>query len=121
MSRVDLGAMDKLQQFARIGPAERELIAMATAELRAARELLACATEFEISERVTVAQRKGIDAVRWAVYRDRSFCLAKDGEWEYEPLPSSRDDAFIERCRFGTLAEAIAAMRAAVEKARKAC
>lgn len=36
-------------------------------------------------------------------------CLNKAGEWEYEPLPSSRDDAFIARCRFASAADAIGA------------
>ena len=33
--------------------------------------------------------------------------LANDGEWEYEPMPSSRDDDFLRRCRYATLADAI--------------
>jgi hypothetical protein len=39
---------------------------------------------------------------RWAVRR-LSSCLNSDGEWEYEPMPSSRNDAFYARCRFDTL------------------
>ena len=35
----------------------------------------------------------------WAVV-DGPFVLTKDGDWEYEPNPSSRDDEFYERCRF---------------------
>lgn len=86
MSRVDLGAMDKLQQFARIGPAERELIAMATAELRAARELLACATEFEVAQCTLIKSEEG-----WFVYVDMAIrnhyptlaeALAAAREWE---------------------------------------
>jgi hypothetical protein len=34
-------------------------------------------------------------AVRWL-----SRCWNRDGEWEFEPLPSSRDDAFKARTRF---------------------
>jgi hypothetical protein len=41
----------------------------------------------------------------WAV-RYMGEVLNKRGEWEYEPLPSNRDDAFRERCRFATPAEA---------------
>jgi hypothetical protein len=43
----------------------------------------------------------------WAV-RDESRCvvLNKLGEWEYEPSPSSRDDAFLVRCRYATPLEA---------------
>ena len=33
-------------------------------------------------------------------------CLNTKGEWEYEPQPSSRNDAFYKRCRFDTLEEA---------------
>ena len=29
-------------------------------------------------------------------------CLNKDGDWEYEPMPSGRDDDFLARCRFET-------------------
>jgi hypothetical protein len=28
--------------------------------------------------------------------------LNKLGEWEFEPLPSSRDDDFLSRCRYAT-------------------
>ena len=49
---------------------------------------------------------------KWAVRRNSS-CLAKDGEWEYEPTPSSRDDEFYARCRFDSLAEALAAVERA--------
>lgn len=36
---------------------------------------------------------------RWAVL-DGPMCLGSDGEWEYEPLPSNRDDAWIATHRF---------------------
>lgn len=42
----------------------------------------------------------------WAV-RNGPSCLAKDGQWEYEPMPSSRDDAFFERCRYPTAQAAL--------------
>jgi hypothetical protein len=51
----------------------------------------------------------------WAV-RYSSDCLNKSGEWEWEPMPSSRDDAFIARCRFATADEAIRAALAADKK-----
>lgn len=58
-------------------------------------------------------RRVRIDAVTGAFYdgtkyavRDGSMVLSKSGEWEYEPMPSSRDDDFYARCRFDTLAEA---------------
>ena len=43
---------------------------------------------------------------RWAVRR-LSQCLSREGKWEYEPMPSSRDDAFYARCRFNTLEDAV--------------
>lgn len=36
---------------------------------------------------------------RWAVL-DGHYCLGSDGEWEYEPQPSNRDDAWIDTHRF---------------------
>lgn len=35
----------------------------------------------------------------WAIV-DMGYCLNTDGEWEPEPRPSNRDEAFIERTRF---------------------
>lgn len=43
--------------------------------------------------------------VRYAV-RQAGECLSKTGEWEYEPMPSSRDDNFFSRFRFETWEEA---------------
>lgn len=47
-------------------------------------------------------------AAFWAVRRD-GFALNKQGEWEYEPMPSSRTDEFLERCRFADVNDAISA------------
>lgn len=55
-------------------------------------------------------QRDG--AVRWAI-RERGFCLSQDGQWVYEPLPSSRSETFLEECRFSTAARAVEAWRSA--------
>lgn len=52
----------------------------------------------------------------WSV-RLNGDCLNKSGEWEREPMPSSRDDEFLERCRFSTAQEAINAAIAAGRKA----
>lgn len=43
--------------------------------------------------------------VMWKVAL-RGVVLAKDGEWECEPMPSGRDEAFYARCRFDTFEEA---------------
>lgn len=52
----------------------------------------------------------------WAV-RLNGDCLNKSGQWEWEPLPSSRDDAFLDRCRFDSHSAAILAALRAVQKA----
>ncbi len=43
---------------------------------------------------------------RWAILG--SFgCLNKDGDWEYQPMNSSRTDDFYERCRYASVHEAV--------------
>ena len=49
----------------------------------------------------------GRGAEHWAVVKWSGYCLAKDGEWEWEPSPSQRDDAFVERCRYDSVEEAL--------------
>lgn len=51
-------------------------------------------TEIRIVERI---QRDG--SALFAVTQ-RGWTANKDGEWEYEPIPSSRDDAYLARCRW---------------------
>lgn len=51
--------------------------------------------------------------VKWAVRGVLGDCLNRDGEWEDEPLPSSRSDDFLARCRFDSAEEALAAARRA--------
>lgn len=69
------------------------------------------ATVFALDDRQTIekcVQRNG--TVLWAV-RDAGYVLNKAGEWEYEPLPSSRTDAFFSRCRFRSKEEAMQAWK----------
>jgi hypothetical protein len=49
---------------------------------------------------------------RWAVVHHKC-CLNRDGEWEWEPSPSNRDDDFLDRCRFGREDALARAVRAA--------
>ena len=49
---------------------------------------------------------------RYAVRKGGS-CLTVDGEWEYEPQPSSRTNKFYDRCRFILLDDAMKAARRA--------
>lgn len=62
--------------------------------------------------------RRGEKPVLWAI-RENGFCLNKDGEWEYEPQPSSRDDEFFDRCRFATLDEAFTKANMAIDVLEK--
>ena len=49
-------------------------------------------------------------SIAWAVC-EGTYVVNRDGEREPEPMPSSRDEAFIARTRF-TLAEALSVARA---------
>lgn len=49
------------------------------------------------------------EGTRYAVRR-HGRCLNKSAEWEYEPMPSSRDDEFYARCRFDSFQEALAVL-----------
>ena len=40
--------------------------------------------------------------------------LNKSGEWESEPMPSNRDEAFLDRCRFDTFEDAHRALSRAL-------
>lgn len=46
---------------------------------------------------------------RWSIMVGGN-CLNKEGEVEYEPSPSNRDEAFFARCRYDTQYEALQAM-----------
>lgn len=52
----------------------------------------------------------------WAV-RLNGNCLNKSGDWEWEPMPSSRDDEFLARCRFDSPEAAIDAAIASTKGA----
>jgi hypothetical protein len=50
-------------------------------------------------------QRFGPDL--WAI-RFKGMTMNHDGEWEWEPIPSSRDDEYLHRCRFAAPSLALA-------------
>jgi hypothetical protein len=50
---------------------------------------------------------------RWAVTRSVRRCLGADGEWDYEPSPSGREDDWLETHRF----DLETALRLAAEQA----
>jgi hypothetical protein len=51
-------------------------------------------------DEVRVVERGQRDGSVLYAVTQRGWVANRDGEWEYEPLPSSRDDDFIARCRF---------------------
>ena len=55
-------------------------------------------------EIVSVKQKQG--ASLWAV-RFGQNVLSKTGQWEWEPMPSNRNENFLSRCRFATAQEAL--------------
>lgn len=77
-------------------------------------EMLACATTFTLIKRDNHrpaghirelhVEWRGDDA--WAIV-DPGFNLNHEGDWEWEPRPSSRDDEFFARCRWPSAREAI--------------
>jgi len=60
-------------------------------------------TDFRNPDKIVYIEAKTYDAngnpLTWAVMRN-GFCMNYDGEFEVEPIPSSRDEAFLSRCRF---------------------
>jgi len=52
----------------------------------------------------------------WKIADGFGNVLNKQGEWEWEPMPSSRDDEFLARCRYATLDDVLAAMSAQAGK-----
>ena len=79
-------------------------------------DLLEMASTFDVlpydrHRRLRIMQvvRRSVDPEAWAIVSDGGgSCLAHDGEWEWESLPSSRTDDFLERCRWPSAGEAIA-------------
>ncbi|MBE0507252.1 MAG: hypothetical protein IBX50_11110 [Marinospirillum sp.] len=50
------------------------------------------------------------EGTAFAVRNKSHQCLNKQLEWEEEPSPSNRDQAFLERCRFSSLDDAVNAL-----------
>jgi hypothetical protein len=81
-------------------------------------ELLACATTFTLKHmdfhanlghiRELKVEMRHPNPEAWAIIGD-SCCLNRDGEWEYEPAPSSRSEDFFARTRWPNARTAIAA------------
>jgi hypothetical protein len=84
---------------------------------RAARFNLIESDSFLGNEEVFIDKRKQIDrSFKYAISTNGNSVLTKLGDFEYEPLPSSRDSKYLNRARFDTLEEAWSFWNAWVEK-----
>jgi len=87
-------------------------------------ELLAIASAFDIRApslqktigMVRVASIYPRDGSRqWIIQNRGGDVLNRDGEWEYQPMPSSRTDEFLARTRWSDARAAIAFARTALK------
>lgn len=51
---------------------------------------------------------------RWSI-SGTAYCLNRKGQWEHEPIPSDRDEAFYSRCRYASLDETAEFLRRHLE------
>lgn len=58
-----------------------------------------------IEERLNARTRE----MRYAVTDGFACCWTKEGQWEYESLPSSRTDEFLDRARYHSFGDAVQA------------
>ena len=59
-------------------------------------------TEYALGAAQIVSRKQANGSKLWAVRDDFGNVLNSAGEWEWEPMPSGRDDAFLTRCRFAS-------------------
>jgi hypothetical protein len=69
---------------------------------------------FDVESHTLVRQPQDEGADKWAIYNGRHV-LNREGKWEWEPMPSNRDEDFMRRCRFDTPQEALACYRKSQE------
>jgi hypothetical protein len=89
----------------------------------AARVRLEHAIEWELypetsestGDHISLVRRDGFKGRRWAI-KQRGYVLNKSGEWEYEPIPSSRTDEWLDTVRWDTPEQAIAELEKAKGK-----
>lgn len=92
-----------------------ERIAELEQENRRLSERLAMAISFRVKDGyskfhpVVVDRCDRRDLPPWWAIRHGRMCLTKTGMWEYEPMPSYRDDEFYARCRWTDFTEALQA------------
>jgi len=94
------------KHIARLDP---QTVSALLARLDKAEARLSLASTFWLNGSIAI-ERRANDS--WAI-KDGGNVLCADGEWEYEPFPSSRTDEFIARTRF-TLDDAFHRAKAAL-------
>lgn len=57
---------------------------------------------YDAGSGIKIEAAKQLDGSTLWVVRYEGNCLNKEGQWEYEPLPSSRDTEFLARTRYDT-------------------
>lgn len=88
-----------------------------TPDVRVTRYTVSCIPESNIDRPhfdVTVEYR-GVG--RWSIMHRGCFCLGRDGEWEYESIPSERREEWLTEHRF-TESEALGLAREWAPKIR---
>jgi len=63
-------------------------------------ELFELATEFRISDDISINSRSRRGDNIWAIMDITGSRYNRNHKWEHEPLPSSRDDEFIARTTY---------------------
>lgn len=67
------------------------------------------------NETITIDRMVRTDgSVLWSIVWI-GYVFNKGGEWEYDPLPSSRDDEFLARCRWDSFDAAVAMAKIAAQ------
>lgn len=62
--------------------------------------------ETGVSEIVCERVRRLQGPDKWAIRKDGYWCLNRAGAWVLEPVPSARDDEYLQQSRFDSLHEA---------------
>lgn len=60
---------------------------------------------------IYISTREGMNGTRWVVFMD-GWTLGKDLNFHYEPIPSSRDDEYLNNTRFQSKENALEALKA---------
>ena len=74
--------------------------------------------EMDVDHPVCIEQVRQRDGTKLYAVRQAGFCLDKEGDWVYEPMPSSRTDEFLESCRYNSWVDAAQAVEKFVKDSR---